>query len=245
LAAYRKHCASNLPNGQLVLPDSFKLLPLLCLALSKSTALSQAPVTVDLRACEIYRLLSLSMTEMFNLLYPRIMRFGFDNALSHGGEPLSKSLTVRPTRLSRDSLNTNAIFAIPIANRLLIWISSQVHPSLLAEIFGNPNISAIQPEAYTQISSFPPPSGEASATFRRMIEEIASKCTGRSSTPIILIRFSLDSNEVDFMNLLVEDGQASIGPSYVDFLCRLHNQINHEMNSSSLAERTALLSFLQ
>lgn len=41
LGAYRKFCASSMPSGQLVLPESFKLLPLFCLALSKSSAFSQ------------------------------------------------------------------------------------------------------------------------------------------------------------------------------------------------------------
>ena len=36
LAAYRKHCASTSPSGQLILPESLKLLPLYALGLIKS-----------------------------------------------------------------------------------------------------------------------------------------------------------------------------------------------------------------
>lgn len=41
LASYRKNCAATMPSGQLVLPESLKLLPVYCLALSKTTAFSQ------------------------------------------------------------------------------------------------------------------------------------------------------------------------------------------------------------
>lgn len=41
LASYRKHCAATMPAGQLVLPESLKLLPIYCLALSKTTAFAQ------------------------------------------------------------------------------------------------------------------------------------------------------------------------------------------------------------
>lgn len=40
LASYRKNCAANMPSGQLVLPESLKLLPLYCLTISKSPAFS-------------------------------------------------------------------------------------------------------------------------------------------------------------------------------------------------------------
>lgn len=39
LAAYRKHCASSASPGQLILPESFKVLPLYMLGLKKSAAL--------------------------------------------------------------------------------------------------------------------------------------------------------------------------------------------------------------
>lgn len=41
LAAYRKFCAQSMPGGQLVLPESLKLLPIYCLAFSKTLAFSQ------------------------------------------------------------------------------------------------------------------------------------------------------------------------------------------------------------
>lgn len=38
LGSYRKFCANTMPQGQLVLPESLKLLPIYCLAFSKSSA---------------------------------------------------------------------------------------------------------------------------------------------------------------------------------------------------------------
>jgi protein transport protein SEC24 len=39
LTAYRKHCASSAAPGQLILPESFKMLPLISLSLKKSQVL--------------------------------------------------------------------------------------------------------------------------------------------------------------------------------------------------------------
>lgn len=47
LASYRKFCAQNMPSGQLVLPESLKLLPIYCLAFSKSTAFSSGILRVS------------------------------------------------------------------------------------------------------------------------------------------------------------------------------------------------------
>jgi protein transport protein SEC24 len=42
LGSYRKFCANTMPPGQLVLPESLKLLPIFCLAFSKSSAFSSS-----------------------------------------------------------------------------------------------------------------------------------------------------------------------------------------------------------
>lgn len=47
LAAYRKFCAQNMPAGQLVLPESLKLLPIYCLAFSKTMAFSQGIISAE------------------------------------------------------------------------------------------------------------------------------------------------------------------------------------------------------
>lgn len=48
LASYRKNCAATMPSGQLVLPESLKLLPIYGLALSKTAAFAQGITSVSL-----------------------------------------------------------------------------------------------------------------------------------------------------------------------------------------------------
>lgn len=122
----------------------------------------------------------------------------------------------------------------------MIWIGSTVDPEVLSRIFGVAQVIALQT---THLEYLPEINNPLSDQARRIISKIHEKYS--KPIPIKITRQSLDPSEIEWQCALIEDGQPSWGPSYVDFLCRLHGQITHEMSSSSLAEKTALLSFLQ
>lgn len=70
--------------------------------------------------------------------------------------------------------------------------------------------------------------------------------TNHARSPAIkLIGGANEPVDHEVNSLLVEDGDATQGVSYVDFLCKIHSLINHELSSSSIAERNAFLGFLQ
>lgn len=115
-----------------------------------------------------------------------------------------------------------------------------VDPEILSRIFGVAQVVALQT---VNLDCLPEMNNPLSIQARRLVSKIHEKHA--KFIPIKVIRQSLDPAEIEWQCALVEDGQPSWGPSYVDFLCRLHGQITHEMSSSSLAEKTALLSFLQ
>jgi hypothetical protein len=82
--------------------------------------------------------------------------------------------------------------------------------------------------------------------MRQIITTLRSR-SGRN-LPLRIIRQSVDvAEDAEFGSWLVEDA-SSMAPSYVDFLCRVHSQIQQSLAQGpalSLADKTSILSFLQ
>ena len=71
--AYRVHCATNSNPGQLILPESLKLLPLLINSLIKREIFRQASnIKPDERMRDYIRLNTLTPLAINNWLYPKI-----------------------------------------------------------------------------------------------------------------------------------------------------------------------------
>jgi protein transport protein SEC24 len=233
LGSYRKFCASAMPAGQLVLPESLKLLPIFCLAFSKCSAFSASITQIDVRMAALFSMMSAGMKELPAHFYPRLFPL-------HRLLELPPDQTVPPRiRLSQEFLEPHGIYLLDNGSQLLLWVGSMVDPEALSKIFGVAQVAALP----SYPDSLPELANPASQRARHLIEMVQSRYD--KNLTLQIIRQSVDPSEVHWQNSMVEDAQGSLGPSYVDFLCRLHNQINHEMNSASLAERTALLSFLQ
>lgn len=64
------------------------------------------------------------------------------------------------------------------------------------------------------------------------------------SITIQIVRHGIDPHETEWQQMLIEDEQPG-NSSYVDYLVRMHGQIQHEMTSApSFTERAAMLNFL-
>lgn len=133
-----------------------------------------------------------------------------------------------------------SLLAVDDAERIRILICSMVDPEILSSLFGVAQAVALN---VTGMTCLPDLNNMLSYHARRLINQIQAKYD--RTLPLQIIRQGIDAADADWQQCLIEDAQTSLGPSYVDFLCRLHGQINHEMTSSSLAEKTALLSFFQ
>merc|ERR1712232_853800 len=73
LHAYRTNCASSTSSGQLILPESLKLLPLYVGSIRKMTAFrSGSDIRMDDRVAGLFRLLGLSIAQTAPLVYPRV-----------------------------------------------------------------------------------------------------------------------------------------------------------------------------
>ena len=73
LTAYRKFCASSSSPTQLILPESYKLYPILCLAALKSAPFRLATdVTPDLRMYEMRLIRNMGVATSIPFWYPRL-----------------------------------------------------------------------------------------------------------------------------------------------------------------------------
>ncbi len=138
LAAYRKFCAANSSAGQLILPESLKLIPLYLSAATKFAAfivnpvlanrasgnrslLSDALVRADARAASLAALMSIPTHRMLPTLYPRVFRID-EIADTVGVLPAATPLSLQQTGAADD-------FPVPIEALLSVPLPPPIFPS--------------------------------------------------------------------------------------------------------------------
>ncbi|GAA5809090.1 hypothetical protein MFLAVUS_002493 [Mucor flavus] len=215
LTAYRKFCASGATAAQLILPESFKVLPLLLASFKKSEILRKDPsLTFDMRAYFLQKIKNLSIPGTIKWLYPRCIR------LDLWLQQKDKSLTPLE-RLSYDRFESVGVYWVESHQGIFLWIGKDASADLVQDIFGVSDLNQINP-SMNQL----PVLGTASNVNLRMLY---SKST--ENTPYLpllhVIRHGLDL-EVELSKVLVED-ETFNQMSYVDYLCMIHKQIQLEL----------------
>eukprot|EP00494_Astrolonche_serrata_P024169 UN24427 len=71
LYSYRRHCAANSQKGQLILPETLKLMPLYTLGLLKCAALSPT-IGIDERTACLRLLASTTLAQTLTIMYPNM-----------------------------------------------------------------------------------------------------------------------------------------------------------------------------
>ncbi|PVV04045.1 hypothetical protein BB560_001461 [Smittium megazygosporum] len=245
LLAYRKHCASGSPPGQLILPEAYKLLPLYALSLIKSFALKGGTdVPVDLRVLHMSLLRSMPVYKSVYYFYPRIAAIGQLPALdneSAGETPLIFSQLVRATYSAFDPAGVYLVQTNSAS--LTLWIGRQVDSQVLHSLFGVDSAEKLS----STTTCIPILNNELNINARSVAIALSTSCnyllpadqvneykslddagsddvTALYLPPIQILRQGIDPQEISFVNILVED-KNNDGMSYVDFLCHIHRQI--------------------
>ncbi len=239
LAAYRRYCAASMSAGQLILPDSLKLLPIITLATMKDSAFHTLPVSPDVRAQASLHLMSVSLTHYLEHFYPRL--YPMTRLIDEDASSTSSYALPACLRLSREHLSREGIYLLCNGHEIILYIGDGVSVTLLQNIFGQSLLNACHLQLDCQL---PVLSNPASARLREAINALRSLAA--FSIPLKLIRQSVDvAEEAEWTHWMVEDSSPT-GPSYVDYLCRVHAQIQQVIaqgTTLSLAERTSMLNF--
>ena len=142
LYVYRKFCATNPAPGQLILPESLKLLPLYTLGLLKNKALTTdvAIVRNDQRAYLTQRLLTLSAAETSTCAYPRLFAL-HSLSPSHGCTSSDGHLSLPPSlSLTAEKLDTNGAYLLDNGEALIFWLGTNLPKSFVQQVF---NVGAL------------------------------------------------------------------------------------------------------
>lgn len=244
LAAYRRYCAANMSAGQLILPDSLKLLPVLTLAATKDPAFNTLPNNPDTRAFASLHLMSAGMQHYLEHFYPRLYPFDVSGSGSGSGsaDQSGKPVLQACLRLSREHLRRDGIYLLCNGHEIVLYVGDAVPGDKLHELFGQSLLNAchLQPDSH----QLPVLNNSRSAHLRETVS--ALRTLAGSPLPLRLVRQSVDvAEEAQWSQWLVEDSSPA-GASYVDYLCRVHSQIQQVIAQGvtlSLAERTSMLNF--
>uniref|UniRef100_A0A5K3FJG6 Zf-Sec23_Sec24 domain-containing protein n=1 Tax=Mesocestoides corti TaxID=53468 RepID=A0A5K3FJG6_MESCO len=146
LAGYRKLCTnSGGPYGggnpgELVLPETIKLLPLYTQCLMKSEPLKSAKnSTIDDRAYMRFLLNSMGPKETNNFLYPRIYPL-------HDIDPEKTTELPSAIRCSFERLAPGGVYFIENGVHALMWCGLKVNPTWIQQVFGVTDVHVLEPE---------------------------------------------------------------------------------------------------
>lgn len=156
LHKYRINCSAQSPRGQLILPESLKLLPLYVLGMLKHPAFlenvegvglpvmgangatSRGPnVRAQERAYELRKLLAFPVKQTINSIYPRLFRVDkgpggeveeepLSPEYDQGSQPLSPLPSTVSKPLSAETLRSDAVYILDDASSIYLYVGRAV-----------------------------------------------------------------------------------------------------------------------
>jgi len=224
LHAYRVNCASMTSAGQLVLPESLKLLPLFVGSIRKLAAFrSGSDIRVDERLTFLVRMLGLPLSQTSLLVYPRVYQL----------LPLPERAGLRtgvadnvylppPIACSSDKLSSDRIYLIDNGQRLYIYVRPEVSLENLQDVFNVDNVAHV-PAAFV--------AEELSEDVHRMLAIVQQIRKERNRLPWLTLSFVLPGSpeEPRLLSMFCED-RVSSEPCYIDFLCEMHRKVQSKQD---------------
>eukprot|EP00049_Salpingoeca_infusionum_P017496 m.353204 g.353204 ORF g.353204 m.353204 type:complete len:801 (+) comp16706_c0_seq1:2-2404(+) len=217
--AYRKNCMAGAPSGQLLVPDSLKIMPLLANALLRSDAFRlDASITHDQRvyAMTLFRIMPL--WEQFDFIYPRL----------YAMHSLGENIGVRDERnrlqlppllqLSSEKLERAGIFLLDTSQNIYLLVGSGCSPQMLKDVFDVEQIEEID----TQMAALPKTGGYLNQRFRAILAGLQALHTRFPPLKVI----PETSRERGLFVSLLHDDRTSTTCSYYEFLSSLQTNVS-------------------
>ncbi|TIB95370.1 hypothetical protein E3Q17_04308 [Wallemia mellicola] len=212
LLAYRKHCAQANSGGQLILPESYKLLPILTLGMMKSKCLKGGAVASDVRSHAIRQVLSGTPYKLLQSIYPRL------HPLHRGAEHVPDFI-----RSSYKRMDPSGAYLIHNGELAIIWLGKQVDKQIVKDIWNVDAKNAID----QRMGVLPDLDNPLSISLRSIIYR-SSFPNPPSSIPVLVARQDIDPTEIEVGNMLIEDDNND-NMSYIDHICQIHKLINTQI----------------
>jgi len=220
LHTYRKMVASpSTASGQLVLPESFKLLPLYALSLTKNGLLRPGTdVKADERSSLLAAATRMPITASVAFIYPRLFPV-LELSESVGALDADDSPHLpTPLPLVADNLNADGAYLLENAHSLYLWIGKGAPAGWLRAALGTDSLQGADAGALR----LPLLENETSVRLARLVNAVRSQRPQLLQMPRIVT--PKDSHEARVMSMLTEDRMQTM-MNYVEFLCHVHRQI--------------------
>lgn len=120
------------------------------------------------------------------------------------------------------SLSDFSPFPIENGQTLMFWIGREISPQFLFDVFG---VSSLE-----QVDSKLPTLPAFNNPLSQKLQNLANYMQSQRSRHLTfhVVRQGMDQIELEFSNLLAED-KFNDNMNYVDYLCFIHRQIQHEV----------------
>uniref|UniRef100_A0A7G3B8S8 Putative vesicle coat complex copii subunit sec24/subunit sfb2 n=1 Tax=Lutzomyia longipalpis TaxID=7200 RepID=A0A7G3B8S8_LUTLO len=211
LACYRKNCASPASAGQLILPESMKLLPLYTSCLLKNDAFSGgSDMTVDDRSFVMQLVSTMDLPTSVSYFYPRLIPI---HDIDPNGTDIPDSI-----RCTAEKIMEDGAYILENGVYMFLWLGMGLSPEFTQGVFGVASVQQIDAER----SNLPTLDHPLSQRVRNIVETLQANKQRNMRITIIRQRDKLESVMRHF---LVEDRGTDGTASYVDFLCHLHKEI--------------------
>eukprot|EP00397_Hematodinium_sp_SG-2012_P000693 GEMP01000694.1.p2 GENE.GEMP01000694.1~~GEMP01000694.1.p2 ORF type:complete len:979 (-),score=159.06 GEMP01000694.1:3379-6315(-) len=227
LHSYRVNCSSSTQFGQLILPESLKMLPLFVSNLYKMPCFRQqsSEIRIDQRVAELMRCLCAPVAFTQAWIYPRI--YPIHNLTDKAGTSTGCEDNVYlPNKIAASPDKVTAEGAYLVENGWHIWLflGAEASNVFLKDVFDVHEIANLSPDDLV----LEPEEGHLSARIYAIVEQIRKdKC----SHPWLPLKIVLPntSEESKFYRLLVEDRYGG-ELSYVDYLCKIHKMVQEKLD---------------
>jgi len=235
LHAYRINCASTTAAGQLILPESLKLLPLYVGAIRKMPAFrTGSDVRMDDRVASLARILGLPLGLSAPLLYPRVYQvLPLPDRSPDAGKPTGVGDNVylpHTVACSYERLNHSCIYLVENGIKLHVYISPEVSGETLQRAFGVSTAAEV-PAVIAQMQMPEAQAGWPSEDAERIVAMVNQIRADRGRLPWMPLCVVVPgtADEPRLLSLLSEDRVAG-EMQYVDFLCHIHKLVQNKLD---------------
>jgi len=229
LHAYRVNCASTTSSGQLILPESLKLLPLYVGSIRKMMAFRTGPdVRADDKAVGIVKLLGLPMWGTAHWVYPRV--YPLTPLSERAGRPTGVGQNVyMPPMIacSFDKLMAEGLYLVDNGAALHLYICSEVSMEFLHSAFG---VTSPAEVPYVLRHREQAHFGEEGERILAIVEQIRrDRPYPRYPFIPLYIVIAGTPEESRILTIMAEDRLAG-EMHYVDFLCQVHKFVQNKLD---------------
>jgi len=226
LHAYRANCASMTSAGQLILPESLKLLPLYVGSIRKMPAFrSGSDIRADDRLAALLRVLGLPMALTAPWVYPRVYTVSPLPERAGIRTEVGDNVYMPPTiACSSDKLALDRTYLIDTGATLRLYIREEVSIDQLQNLFG-----VSSPHEVAEALERPEEElSEDAVRILAIVWQIRRERTRLPWQPLSVVAKGTPE-EAKLLASICEDRVAG-EMNYVDFLCHIHKLVQNKQD---------------